>query len=155
MVTVKKKEKCRCENIYIDPQGKPQNVMATFGDWFQLHINSWVSFDVCELAVPRTLPQNAYFHAICTYFGDFTGEEMAYVKKRMKQRFLFKEKIKVFPGTPLEYEEIITFNTSDLSKEDMTDFIDKVIQLMCSMGYNPPTPAQVLTDWKTHGKRYK
>lgn len=152
MVTVKKKEKCRCENIYIDPQGKPQNVMATFGDWFQLHVNSWVSFEVCELAVPRTLPQNAYFHAICHYFGDFVGYEMEQVKRIMKVKFLFKEEVIMFKGTPMEHRDVITYHTSDLSKEDMTIFIDNVIRTMVEMGYNPPTPVEVLKDWKRKRK---
>lgn len=152
MVTVKKKEKCRCENIYIDPQGKPQNVMATFGDWFQLHVSSWVSMEVCELAVPRTLPQNSYFHAICKYYADYAGYEMYQVKKAMKEEFLFVREEVVFPGTKLERKEIITKHTSDLPKDEMTEFIDKVYMTMCEMGCIPPLPDQVLKDWKRKRK---
>ena len=92
-----------------------------------------------RLAKPRSDNQNRYLHALlgllCTYTGYTINEMKDTVKEHFAPRYLRGEK------------EFIR-HTSEMTKEEMTDFIDKIRHWGNSNGFYLPTVDEWQQNWK-------
>ncbi len=142
------------QNIEIGSDGKPFGPGWDDAKRFILsHPNQYLSLTLEKIRVPRTLPQNDYFHAICTYFGEEFGYTKDDIKKWMKEKIVpLGVIVRKNPFTGKTFEEIETEPTHLMTKERMSWFIDRVVQIMIENGYNPPSPKQVLAEWKAKGR---
>jgi hypothetical protein len=99
-----------------------------------------------RIAKPRSSNQNRYLHALlgllCTYTG-YTINEMKDTCKVWFAPRYFRE-----PKTKHEVRVEFIRHTSEMTKEEMTDFIDKIRHWGNSNGYYLPTVEEWQTNWR-------
>lgn len=116
--------------------GTPQ-FPARFSDFCKDHEGRWLRIELEEPV--RSLSQNSMFHAWLDHVADQTGNNAQELKEFLIHRLAPRVIATIKGKRVVEVEQIK--RTSDMTKAEMTDFMDKCAALT---GYPLPTEEQLI-----------